>query len=326
MTDSLPLQGDHGLTLLDTSESPVKERTATFRIAASLFRTGESERRIRRLMDCDTQWYLLRSKDDPSCYRWAKSRCRDKHCPRCQSIKSRVVGDNLVNEAKGKSCRLMTLTLKHRPGESLSSEIQRLYRSFRRLRGWSQWREKVKGSVGFCEVTRNKETRSWHVHLHIIAEGLYWEQKDLSREWLRATGDSSVVDIRMIRNAKTVGRYVTKYVSKSITDGLDDQELDEFLQATKNVKQIITTGDWRKAKLTMVKKVTETEWMWVGGEMEVQRRAREGDDAMKVAMSILRALRENQQSIEYEWIEGRMRSRLIEQKGNKEEVIEYKLW
>jgi hypothetical protein len=97
---------------------------------------------------------------------------------------------------------LITLTVKN--GRNLRERYEHLAGAFKRLRDRRRWRvassefSKVKGWVGSFEVTKNRQ--EWHPHLHVFALVDSWiDQRALSAEWRAITGDSFVVDVRLVR-------------------------------------------------------------------------------------------------------------------------------
>ena len=101
---------------------------------------------------------------------------------------------------------MITLTVKN--GENLEERYEHIKKSFRSLqmkrkdakRGKSTTEfSKISGSMFSYEVTN--KGNGWHPHIHMIALlDSYIDQKELSREWKKITKDSSVVDIRKIKN------------------------------------------------------------------------------------------------------------------------------
>lgn len=140
--------------------------------------------------------------------------CRDRLCPTCQQRRARDVAAKVGSlTVRMNSPRFLTLTLKSvdRP---LFLTIAALAASFRVLRETTEWRRHVSGGVYVIEITRNAETECWHAHLHVIFDGQFWNQRDISRVWLRVTGDSPICDVRAIFDRKAAANYVAKYVSK----------------------------------------------------------------------------------------------------------------
>jgi hypothetical protein len=139
--------------------------------------------------------------------------------------------------------RFMTITLKamDRP---LFLTIAALTASFRQLRKTPEWKRHVRGGVYVIEITRNAKTGLWHAHIHVICDGVFWSQRDLSALWLRVTGDSPVVDIRAVHSRSSIANYVAKYVSKP-TDMPEwpDAALREFADAMHGQRMVHTFGE-----------------------------------------------------------------------------------
>lgn len=150
----------------------------------------------------------------------------------------------------GRTLRLVTLTVRTQALD-LKPAIMKLYASFRRLRQRSYWKEHVNGGLALCEVKWNEAAKRWHPHLHVLADGQYMPHAALSAEWLAATGDSPIVDIRLIRSKSHVLNYVTKYITKPADDGVYDDEdrLAEAIKALKSVRLIIAFGTYKDARL-----------------------------------------------------------------------------
>lgn len=77
-----------------------------------------------------------------------------------------------------------------------------------------EW-NKVLGSLRAIEVTQGKDG-GWHVHAHIfVLLHDYIDQRELSAEWERFTGDSFIVDVRKCKNGIEAGLLeVLKYSCK----------------------------------------------------------------------------------------------------------------
>jgi hypothetical protein len=112
------------------------------------------------------------------------------------------------------SPRLLTLTLAS-TDKPLGDEIDRLRKSFRELRRSNGWKNHVQGGVTVFECTFDAKSGRWHPHLHCVIDATYWAQKDVSDAWQKATGDSKIVDIRMIHSKERAAQYVSKYLSKA---------------------------------------------------------------------------------------------------------------
>jgi hypothetical protein len=137
----------------------------------------------------------------------------------------------------------------------LSAQIDRLYTCYNALRRRPSWSTAVKGAAAFLEFKLAANGSDWHPHLHVLAEGTWLSQKDLSRTWYEITGDSSIVDIRSCHNTDQLAAYVVKYASKAADHSLwtNPDKLAESIAATRGRKLCSTSGTWRGVKLKPTK-------------------------------------------------------------------------
>ena len=156
--------------------------------------------------------------------------------------------------------RFITLTIRHSK-ERLEDLLTKLLHSFKELRRTRLWKKKVDGGCAFLEI---KYSNGWHPHLHLITVGDYLPHDELAKEWLRITKDSSVVDIRLIRDPATTARYVAKYASKPLSRELIFQPrlLREAIRTLPGRKLLWTFGSWRGWRIHEEK--DETVWLTVG--------------------------------------------------------------
>lgn len=120
---------------------------------------------------------------------------------------------------------LVTLTVKD--GPDLAERFKHLYKSQRELwmrktRGRGSPLDCVSGAVWSYEIKRGSGSGQWHPHLHMIAlaESMPLEGKDnlgaLSAEWKNITGDSHMIDVRLIDQDDPVSGFIEvfKYAVK----------------------------------------------------------------------------------------------------------------
>jgi len=115
----------------------------------------------------------------PTC---AKDRSADRFARAYQMIQKRTDPD-----IRSTNFRWITLTSKNVPFGNLDTAIRAQVKAFRQLRREksSGWQDKVKGYIWNWETTINCRTKTWHPHIHIVYEGEFWIQKDLSMSWAR---------------------------------------------------------------------------------------------------------------------------------------------
>jgi len=194
----------------------------------------------------------------------------------CSIDRSRCLATNVLKALGRRPARFVTLTLRQNDSH-LNDVLNRLYDSFRKLRARSFWKTRVKGGCAFIEVKYNAERDSWNVHLHAIVHGRFIPKRDLSREWRKLTGDSFIVDVRLVENEERIGRYVTKYVSKPFNDTFLNRQdfLDTVVHSMVGRRLCLTFGDWRGIKLT--ESPNETDWISLGSFHDVVTKAAHGD-------------------------------------------------
>jgi hypothetical protein len=120
---------------------------------------------------------------------------------------------------------LVTLTVKD--GPDLAERFKHLHDSQkelwkRRTRIYQTFLDCVDGAVWSYEIKRGSGSGQWHPHLHMIAlaESMPLEGQDnlgaLSAEWKNITGDSHMVDVRLIDQDDPVSGFIEvfKYAVK----------------------------------------------------------------------------------------------------------------
>lgn len=215
--------------------------------------------------------------------------CRDRLCPGCQTRR----GQELTRRvsaliSRWNSCRMVTLTKKH-TGQTLPMMLDEVADAFRELRRTPMWRRAVKGGVYVYEVTRGAKGESWHAHVHVLCDGEFLKQKELSAEWLRITGDSPVVHVKYIHQRETGASYVARYVGKPTgLESWNGEEIVEYAVAVHRRRLIHTFGRVHKAG-------TNIEPREVGGEAvehvtsvaEFKRASERGDQEASWALERL---------------------------------------
>lgn len=183
------------------------------RIAAALWDVRPASAAYRRFVDCGSKGIVCRVKDTADEYVVVANYCRHRWCVPCANARSSHLARVWQPILAKQRCRFVTLTLRS-SDEPLADTLDRLYACYRRLQRSKLWAAKVEGSVAFLEVKVGKNSGKWHPHLHVICSGKYLPAKVLSNKWLELTGDSHVVDVRLVEDAREVARYITKYATK----------------------------------------------------------------------------------------------------------------
>jgi hypothetical protein len=138
----------------------------------------------------------------------------------------------------------LVLTQTHRQ-EDRKQSAKRLKDSFTKLQRRAFWKKHFKGGTWSLEFTKDKNGLH-HTHLHIIGfRRKFFDIELLRGEWLAATGDSHVLNLKPIEDIATGLREVVKYVSKPLDiRRFGAEDLKEFL-GLKNMRMFGTFGEFR---------------------------------------------------------------------------------
>lgn len=258
------------------------------RVYNALVAAGTTDSRLLRFAECGAGAWLYKSASTPPTYIVRANYCHDRFCRPCSTAKAHQVREALSTRLGKSDLRFVTLTLRH-TDQPLKDQIRRLNSSFRKLRSLEFWRKGVTGGVSFLELKRSKQGTHWHPHLHLIIDSKYLPQKELSRLWLKCTGDSYIVDIREVTSTEEATKYVTKYVTKPIPSNVfNDLALaTEAVAAMYRVRTMTCFGQWHGLK---IKRTFSPEvWQAVAPLQRVIAAAAAGIQSAKDLMSRLRS-------------------------------------
>lgn len=258
---------------------------ARARVRSAMLKAGVPRQRVERFDACGSLAYVERNKADGR-LRVRCTRCKDRFCRTCSTRKRRTQVSRLLDLTRDHDrVRMLTLTLAHdeRP---LRVQLERLYQCYRRLRQRHRWIEHVNAAAAACELHVGDDGK-WHVHLHVLWVGDYWRQQDISNEWLAVTGDSRIVDVRMMPTGSAV-HYAAKYLAKAIPAEVaqNEKHLIEAIAAMKGKRLLIVSGDWvGKLREDMPDDPAEAEkllakhklWVPIGSFHSIYARAMNGD-------------------------------------------------
>lgn len=171
----------------------------------------EHQRRCDRICECATWPHVRKRQDGTPCL--FLGRCRDRLCPLCSKMRGRECATKVAAVIQRMNApRFLTLTVRNDDGD-LGAQVTRLFECFKDLRRRDSWKTHVKGGVYSLEVTWNNKDETWHPHLHIVFDGHFWPQREISREWLSVTGDSKIVHVAAVPDAEKTAKYVANYVN-----------------------------------------------------------------------------------------------------------------
>ena len=140
--------------------------------------------------------------------------CRLRWCPLCSRVRSIFLSQNLeLWVRKHPHPKLLTLTLKG-SDEKLDIQIIRLYACFREFRRRKFWKALVRGGIWFFQIKKSAKSGLWHPHLHILLDSEFLPHALLKSTWHDVTGDSDIVDIRVIHKPEVAAKYVSRYSAR----------------------------------------------------------------------------------------------------------------
>lgn len=258
------------------------------RVVAAFERILVHEGRMYSYLGCGSGGWVVHDPDDPTKVALRSECCHDRWCPACGKSRSMVIRCNIEPLLKDKTVRFITLTLKHND-EPLKQRLDHLHSSFATLRKTALWRDKVDAGVAFLEVKHSEKSGRWHPHFHIVSVGRYLPHDALAAAWLAITGDSIIVDVRVVKDQSQVAQYVTKYCSKPAPNELyrDPEKLDAAIIAMKGRRLLTTFGAWRGTALC--KNASLTDWVPVMSWPDLLTACRLGDiDAITIYKSLTR--------------------------------------
>lgn len=192
-------------------------------------------------------------------YAWSPSgttivpaRCKKWSCPDCGPRKARKLAARIM---KTPCRRFITLTVRPDPALSPAQLLDVLSASWRIC--WKRIkRAQGPRATGYVRIV--ELTKAGTPHLHIVADSAYIPQRQLSRWWQELTG-SPIVDIRVVKTARGVSRYLTKYLTKAhdvITSRRKWSATNGFLPPDENTPPSLPEGadvwHWLKANLDTV--------------------------------------------------------------------------
>lgn len=254
---------------------------------AALQHLPDSQSRRDRFECCGTNAWVMQSIDDPSKYRIACDKCKDRFCTPCACERARHVAACVGDFAEGRDLRLVTLTLA-KSARSIKADLDRLYAAFVKLRRRAPWRQTQSGGVYFVEIKRRRGDDGWHTHLHVLTEGTWLSKSWLSKAWYELTGDSYIVDIRRCQSGADAARYVAKYASKGVHGSCyhDPTILLEAIVALKGRRLVGKWGNW--SELDLEADIPDGIWKRIGTLQRLLERSQSGEtEARRIVQSLL---------------------------------------
>lgn len=250
-----------------------------------LEQSGATDATLTRFAECGAYCQVNYS---PSTKRLflSSSNCKNRHCQPCANAKRSLIASNLRTAIGDAHCRLLTLTIAHH-NRPLPELITRMKSSFKLLRKEEQWQKNVRAFAAFIEVKWSQRSDWWHVHMHILATGNWWDKRELSATWHAVTGDSMVTDIREVTSDEGIN-YTAKYAAKpfSLSDIPKSQRVNAVV-GVGNRRMWQVGGEWTGKLKLLAKPTLPDDLTNVGSFTEILNDAGRGDEAAKTILEAI---------------------------------------
>ena len=203
-----------------------------------------------RLKDCRRYaWFVQNSVTKT--LRVQSSRCKLRWCPICRDVSRRIVTKAVDEWLKIQQWpKMITFTLKH-SDDPLQLQIKKLYDCFRKVRRRAYFQNHIHGGVWFFQLKFNKQSQQWHPHIHCLVAGKFLPHNRLRTLWLKITGDSSIVDIRPVKDLENASTEVARYATSPAD--LTKVDLEKALDIYYSTKGKRICGSWGSAKAVTMK-------------------------------------------------------------------------
>lgn len=218
------------------------------KVADSFKRLGYDKKAM-RIRFCGSALAFLRNLETGEKKLHGADFCRERLCPMCQWRKSMKVFhqvskvmDRAQEENKDIVPLFLTLTLRNCSGDDLSSTLDTIFQGWKNIVNHRKIKRIVNGWFRALEVTYNKESDTFHPHIHaiLIVDKSYFKGKDYmeTTEWVQMWRTAlkldydPICDIRKVKNGK--GKHkavaeVAKYTLKDTDFVHDDNALTDKL-------------------------------------------------------------------------------------------------
>lgn len=246
------------------------------------FDQTEGRNREETLLMCRTRAWFVRNRETGN-LRVASNSCRLRWCPLCARARQGYIWHQVSEWFEtADHPKFLTVTIKHSQ-ESLTNQINKIYQAFRQMRKDKFFKMYCTGGIWFFQICWNPKRHEWHPHIHAIVTGQYMDYKELRRIWLRLTGDSQVLDIRVVRDPKVVGDDVARYAARPVQ--LSNLPTKQGIEAMMSLYGRRMAGSWGTGRAISFrpKKIPDPEnWEYMGNWSTIHELAAYDDRAKAI--------------------------------------------
>lgn len=259
------------------------EHQPRYGFALSMYRwvdTLDSKNFSTRLENCRMQAVFYRH-DQTGEVKVRSHHCGLRWCPMCAASRQAWIATETERWfLTVADPRLVTLTVKHTDAP-LAFQTQQLYNHFRKFRRRKFFTDHCRGGVWFFHIKKSQTDHRWHPHLHMLIDSDFLEHKQISKLWLKITGDSKIVHIKAVTNptnsVKHAARYAAEPCDLSSHSDIDGLEV-YYALAGKRI-----CGSWgtaRKISFRPKPPVDSDKWSRVG-TYDMVRELKDSDETAK---------------------------------------------
>ncbi len=217
-------------------------------------------RRVTRFQQCGGYAWVAEDAETGRLFLQPET-CKLRICPVCRrrtqaKASARVL--DFMNQHPDQKWQFQTYTLRHST-EPLPAQLDRLVKSFRKLRQRKLWRNHVITGYAVTEVTfhpagtysptgRLRTYDEWHPHLHVVARTDFIPWGPLREAWLQVTGDSDGIDCEKCESSTHAAHYVSKYLGKPPDEALHNnpRRATEYYWSLQSRRLLMPFGDTAK--------------------------------------------------------------------------------
>lgn len=234
------------------------------------------------LENCRSSAWFVRNIESGE-VRVAANSCHLRWCPVCTDSKRTYIAHSVADWVQLQGYpKFLTLTIMH-SNAPLAHQIDHLYKYFRLLRNRKDFKFSVPGGFWFFQVKKSKASQQWHPHLHCLISGRYIPHSRLVHMWKEITGNSTVVDIRPIRDPAKACNDAARYAAcPGSLSGLPFADALELVQCMHGRRICGTWGTARKVSLRPPTSVDVSQWETVGEWFSVMREKEQSASAQAI--------------------------------------------
>jgi len=198
-----------------------------------------------RIRECHTRWTAARCKHCGKRYIWP-NHCDLRFCPHCQhrlSLRRQRELEWWVIRLRQPKHIVLTV----RNTEKLTPEYMKWFKQclarLRRRKIAREWR------AGIYAIEVTNESRGWHVHLHLLVETPWVDQRELAKVWAEIVGQDFAIVWVSKADKQGVAKEVMKYVVKgSQMAKWSPDEIRQYVESIESVRLFGRFGDLHGAE------------------------------------------------------------------------------